>query len=766
MISSYQSYTFYTKDMNETLRRAAADPIVNREAQYYRDTIGSITSVDEFLADDRVYAYAMKAYGLEEMTYAKAFMRKVLESDLTDTDSFANRLSDVNYKTLAAAYDFGNTVTGEIVQTTSQTEDLIETYGQAIQNNDAVLQQDTNYFTAVSKTFTEVDDLFKNTRARDYVFGTFGIDPKTFDYQTIRSVITSDIADPNSYVNAVLGPQAIAWGSQIDDLTIERESGTKTPQEIEKIDYLIAQYTKSIQTIGNYYELAASFNFSSDGSLGAGVDAMNDAQRKLVTERYVFTQPRLTTTGALINKQYYEETISSITSIDELLNNSRLSSMILTAYGVPLTTSRSDVKWALEQDTSDLNGAIYTKSAEIIALAKAFNFESDGSITPGMDIQDADQLYTTTALYISNYDDADDAKDEEAIKRYKRYIGLTANLNDFLSGESAAVTIREFALKAFNIQPGEVSTFKLKQILTSDPYDPNSYVSKLKDERFSNLAKAFNFNPDGTIGSPRYAQTENEITRITKAYYTAYTRIDDSESGKAAAEDEASYYRTELQSLETVDQLLSDPRLTNLLLVAEGLKPKEVSMATLRAVLTSDLDDPESFANKQNDIAFKKIAGAFNFDTNGVIQPIVKAVQNDRGLVETERLYLTQTVEEIAGEDSVGARLAMYFERMVPSVNSTYELLADPALAQFVRTAFSISDETANSDIDVQKALFDRYIDIEDLRDPEKVDTMVRRFLALYDAENADQDPVISILNGNTSINFETVATLMQLRSS
>ena len=43
-----------------------------------------VIPVDEFLDDYRLYTYAVKAYGLEDMGYAKAFMRKVLESDLTD----------------------------------------------------------------------------------------------------------------------------------------------------------------------------------------------------------------------------------------------------------------------------------------------------------------------------------------------------------------------------------------------------------------------------------------------------------------------------------------------------------------------------------------------------------------------------------------------------------------------------------------------------------------------------------------------------------
>jgi hypothetical protein len=767
MITSFQSYQFYTKDINETLRRAAADAVTSRELQYYRDNIGSITSIDEFLGDDRIYAYAMKAYGLEEMTYAKAFIRKVLESDLTDTDSFANLLTDTKYRTLAAAYDFGSTVTSEIIQTTSQIDNLIDTYEQSIEDNDGQLKADTAYFTAVSQSFTTVDDLFRDTRARDYVFTTFGIDPSTFDYNTIRSVITSDISDANSYVNSVIAPQVNDWLVLVDDLNTQLADPANTPAQKDKINYLIAQYSKAIAKADNFYNLAAAFNFKADGTLDAGVDAMSAAQLKMVTESYVLSQPRLTTTGALLNKQYYEDTISTVTTIDELLNNSRLSIMLLTAYGIPLTTSRADVKWALEQDTSDLNGEIYTKSEGMIALAKAFNFEADGSITPGLDIQDSDQLFLTMANYIDKYNDADEEADQAAIAKYKLYIGLTKNLDDFLSAEPAAVTIREFALKAFNIAPDEVSTFKLKQIFTSDPYDPESYVNQMKDDRFVQLVKAYNFAADGSIGSPRYAQSENEITRISKAYYTAVTRLDSSESSKAAAEAEAVYYRTQLQSLETVDQLLADVRLKNVLLVAEGLRPVDVSNEMLRAVLTSDLDDPDSFANQQSDIGFQKVAGSFNFDADGFIRSESgRSVQNERGLVETQRLYLTQAIEEEAGQESLGARLALYFERMAPTVTSNFEILADDALAQFVRTTFSISEETASSDIDKQKAMLDRYLDVDDLLDPEKLESLIQRFLALYDLDNGAPDPLLTIMNGSTSINFETVATLAQLRAS
>lgn len=84
MVSTYLDYNLIARDMKLSLRRVSEQTIVARDTQYYRENIGSVASVDEFLADYRLYSYAMKAYGLADMIESVAFMRKVLESDLSD----------------------------------------------------------------------------------------------------------------------------------------------------------------------------------------------------------------------------------------------------------------------------------------------------------------------------------------------------------------------------------------------------------------------------------------------------------------------------------------------------------------------------------------------------------------------------------------------------------------------------------------------------------------------------------------------------------
>jgi uncharacterized protein DUF1217 len=65
-----------------------------------------VKSIDDFLGNQRLFAFAMKAFGLEDMTYAKAFMRKVLSEGVDSNDAFARKLNDPRYREFAEAFNF------------------------------------------------------------------------------------------------------------------------------------------------------------------------------------------------------------------------------------------------------------------------------------------------------------------------------------------------------------------------------------------------------------------------------------------------------------------------------------------------------------------------------------------------------------------------------------------------------------------------------------------------------------------------------------
>ena len=105
--------------------------------------------------------------------------------------------------------------------------------------------------------------------------------------------------------------------------------------------------------------------------------------------------------------------------------------------------------------------------------------------------------------------------------------------------------------------------------------------------------------------------------------------------------------------------------------------------------------------------------------------------------------YLRQTLEEQAGDENEGVRLALYFERKAETIDNFYQVLADKALSKVVRTVLGLPDSIAYADIDKQVEMFADRIDIETLGDPEKLEKLLDRFAAMWDATNS-QDQAVS----------------------
>jgi hypothetical protein len=75
MLSTIAGYQMISSNMVRSLQQTARQPDLSRDTTYYLAHIGDVKSIGDLLADSRLFSYAMKAYGLSDMTYAKAFIR-------------------------------------------------------------------------------------------------------------------------------------------------------------------------------------------------------------------------------------------------------------------------------------------------------------------------------------------------------------------------------------------------------------------------------------------------------------------------------------------------------------------------------------------------------------------------------------------------------------------------------------------------------------------------------------------------------------------
>ena len=104
-----------TRDAQEAAYQKSAS--VERDAAYFREKIGEISSAADLTGDRRLLGVALTAFGLAEDINNTFFIKRVLEDGVLAPDAFANRLSDKRYFALADAFRFDLTPPNTVLST-------------------------------------------------------------------------------------------------------------------------------------------------------------------------------------------------------------------------------------------------------------------------------------------------------------------------------------------------------------------------------------------------------------------------------------------------------------------------------------------------------------------------------------------------------------------------------------------------------------------------------------------------------------------------
>lgn len=106
MIGTVTRYQQIVRSLDRSLAQVAGRPEIRREADYYLANIRKVRSQEDFIRDDRLFRFAMTAFGLEDMAYARAFMAKVLAEGVDGRDAFAMQLADPRFREFAETFNF------------------------------------------------------------------------------------------------------------------------------------------------------------------------------------------------------------------------------------------------------------------------------------------------------------------------------------------------------------------------------------------------------------------------------------------------------------------------------------------------------------------------------------------------------------------------------------------------------------------------------------------------------------------------------------
>ena len=215
-------------------------------------------------------------------------------------------------------------------------------------------------------------------------------------------------------------------------------------------------------------------------------------------------------------------------------------------------------------------------------------------------------------------------------------------------------------------------------------------------------------------------------------------------------------------SIQTAQQLVDNPNIYNYVLTAFGLG----DMSNAKALITKVLEGgsgSNSFAASLNDPRYTALASAFDFKANGTATTSTSST-----LTTTVNNFYEQTLESNTAQENQGAQMALYFQRMAPSITSPLNILADKTLLSVVETAFSLPTTLSLENINTQANEISKLLNISQLQNPTFLQNFLTRFTASYDAKNpqgsSSAAPTNALLVSSPGISSNLLLSIANLK--
>lgn len=351
----------------------------------------------------------------------------------------------------------------------------------------------------------------------------------------------------------------------------------------------------------------------------------------------------------------------------------------------------------------------------------------------------------------------DRVEDQVAVKRETEY--YLANIGKVKTAEEFVNNYRLFnyAMKAHGLEDMAYAKAFMLKALKEGIQDSDSFANKLTDKRYADFVRSFNFEALGEEATTYVLANHG----VAESYLTRATPPDGTPAEAYVKETE--YYSDNIGHIKTIEQFLhkDNERLLLYALQAFGLEGSFNDKALLEKMLEGGTSDADSPANKHEDENWARFVKYFDFAGLGE-----QATSYNRALQPSVDKFLRQKLEEDSGEQSEGVRLALYFQRKAGTLTNAYEILADKALATVVRTYLGLPDAIAQMDVDRQAKLIEDRLNLEDFKDPAKIEKFITRFSAMWDVQNTDatQAPILALFQpveyGISADSLMAIATL------
>lgn len=182
MTTTLSSYLTVANNLSKWQTITSRTPEVSVQTKYFQDNIGNVKSADELMNNTRLFNFAMTAFGLGDMTYAKGLMKQVLHQGVTSTTALANTLHNSNILAFAKAFDFvdnGASTTSSSALVTNVINRYVENSLETTQGQQNPGVQLALYFQQHAPNVTSIYGILADRNLLTVVQTALGVSPMT-----------------------------------------------------------------------------------------------------------------------------------------------------------------------------------------------------------------------------------------------------------------------------------------------------------------------------------------------------------------------------------------------------------------------------------------------------------------------------------------------------------------------------------------------------------------------------------------------------------
>ncbi|NSL91468.1 DUF1217 domain-containing protein [Acetobacter syzygii] len=482
---------------------------------------------------------------------------------------------------------------------------------------DVTTKQTVAAFEESAATITTASQLLKNYSTLQVVLGVYGMDSYSSATALVQKLLTQD---PDSSTSLAKTSSNATWLAFADAFKSWGEGGGSvqtTPLT-----------TSTISSIVNEYQ--------------------SDTQSALTSDIATF-----------------KSAAGSITTASDLLDNSTVLNVVLSAFGMESLEGDTAVLTSLLTQDPSSSTSLAQTSGNTSWQAFAYTFkamgQADGTATS------TPFTSNTISSIVSRYQIAVNSAIDTNTTAFKTQVSQIATASDLLDNSS----VLSMVMNKYGLDSSTDNTTILTSLLTQDPTSSTSLAQTSGSQAWEDFATMFK-----SLGQGDGTATSTPFTSATiSAIASKYTTEIGSETSAAIAT-----FKSDASTLTSVTALLNDSTSLQVVLGAYGLGSLASDTDVVKTLLTQDPDSSTSLAQTSGNSSWQAFAEAFKaWGQNG-----------GKGSILSTSLVATISSNFQANTTSLVESGLSAFSNSASSITTASALLANSTVLQVVTGAYGL----------------------------------------------------------------------------